>query len=531
LNHYWTISDRTELATSVYASLGRGGGTGDMGRINNRFRTDRRFRDANGEVRWDDITNWNSGGTVSDFGANNTQWNQGGGFDGQYVGVNAGPGSGFIRRSSMNSHDWYGILSTLTHHVNDKFTFTGGLDARYYKGIHYRRLEDLLALNAFYDDDDVNNPVKYVTDEGSDDDKDKIDYYNDGLVKWIGVFGQMEYSVGPLSAFVSASYSNQSFKRIDYFLYTPDEQESDWEAFSGGTVKGGLNYNLNSNHNVFFNAGYFSQQPIFDNVFLNNTNNVNEDAQNQSVTSFEVGYGYRSTYATINVNLYSTTWTDRQASRSIEVNSQDGTANFSGIGQVHQGIEMDAAISPVPSLTLTGMASFGNWRYNKDFTARVVDGDQQFIGEYTLYMEEVKVPDAAQLAFSLGAEYEIIRGLKVYGNYYIADNIYADFNIATDNSFDNPTQPDGSANQAWELPSYSLIDGGISYGFSLGGLYMTARLNVNNIADEKYISESETNILFNPSTETREIGDNGSTRNIVYYGFGRTWNAGLKIKF
>jgi outer membrane receptor protein involved in Fe transport len=60
---------------------------------------------------------------------------------------------------------------------------------------------------------------------------------------------------------------------------------------------------------------------------------------------------------------------------------------------------------------------------------------------------------------------------------------------------------------------------------------MTARLNVNNIADEKYISESETNILFNPSTETREIGDNGSTRNIVYYGFGRTWNAGLKIKF
>jgi hypothetical protein len=92
----------------------------------------------------------------------------------------------------MNSHDWYGILSTLTHEFNDSFTFTGGLDARYYKGIHYRRLEDLLGLDAFFDDDDVNNPVKYVTDEGSDADKDKIDYYNDGLVKWIGVFGQQK---------------------------------------------------------------------------------------------------------------------------------------------------------------------------------------------------------------------------------------------------------------------------------------------------------------------------------------------------
>jgi len=531
LNHYWNISDRTELATSVYASIGRGGGTGDMGRINGRFRTDRRFKDANGVVRWDEIVDWNSGGSVPAFGNDNVPWSQGGGFDGQYVGVNASPGSGFIRRSSMNSHDWYGLLSTLTHHINDNFTFTGGLDARYYKGIHYRRLEDLNGLDAFFDDDDVNNPVKYITNEGSDEDKDKIDYYNDGLVKWLGVFGQLEYSVGPLSAFVSGSYSNQSFKRIDYFLYTPDEQESDWEAFSGGTVKTGLNYNINSNHNVFFNGGYFSQQPIFDNIFLNNTNNVNGNAENQKVYSFELGYGFRSPYVSFNVNLYSTTWSDRQLSRTVEVNNEDGTANFFGIEQKHEGVEFDITGSPTPGLTLTGMASYGNWRYASDFTARVVDGNQQFIGEYTLYMDGVKVPDAAQLTFNLGAEYEIIRGLKVYGSYYFADKIYADFNVASDNSFNNPTQPDGSENQAWKLPSYSLVDGGVSYGFKIGKLFMTARLNVNNVLDEEYMSESETNILFNPDTETQSIGDNGSRRNVVYYGFGRTWNAGIKVKF
>ncbi|HYG19048.1 MAG TPA: TonB-dependent receptor, partial [Ohtaekwangia sp.] len=248
INHYWSISDRTELATSAYVSIGRGGGTGDLGRINGAFRTSPQFRNEEGTVRWDDIINWNTGGSVPDFGADNVPWDDGGGFNGSYVGVNSNPGSGFIRRSSMNEHDWYGILSTLTHEIDDSFTLTGGLDARYYKGMHYRRVENLLGLAAFFDDDDINNPVKYVTGEGNDG--DKIDYYNDGLVKWLGLFAQLEYSKDNLSAFVSGSYSNQSFQRIDYFLYEPAEQASDWEAFSGGTIKAGVNYNISENHNV-----------------------------------------------------------------------------------------------------------------------------------------------------------------------------------------------------------------------------------------------------------------------------------------
>lgn len=560
LNHYWTISEKTEVATSAYASFGRGGGTGDLGKINDRFRTDARFRNRNtdGTVRWGDIVNWNQGGTVSDFDrtvrnsdGDITQvlqgkqpWSNGGGFDGQYVGTAAYSfirlpdgtpfytdltQGGFIRRSSVNSHNWLGVLSTLTHQINDNFTFTGGLDARYYKGIHYRRLEDLLGLAAYFDDDDINNPVKYVTNEGSDADKDKIDYYNDGLVRWIGLFGQMEYSIGDLSTFVSGSFSNQSFKRIDYFLYTPDEQESDWESFMGGTVKVGANYNINSKHNVFMNGGYFSQQPLFDNVFLNFSNTVNEDAKNQKVYSFELGYGYRSTHAAVNVNLYNTTWTDRQLSKTVQVDGADGTANFFDIGQLHQGVEVDLNVSPLPKLTLTGMASLGNWRYTKNFTASVLDENQSFLQDLTLYVKDVKIPDAAQTTFSFGADYEIIRALRIYASYYYADRVHADFAI-DDNSL--TTAPSaGETNQAWQLPAYSLVDAGISYGFKIGKVQMIARVNINNVLDEEYISESETNRLFNANTETTTIGDNGSPTNIVYYGFGRTWNAGLKARF
>lgn len=526
LNHYWNISPKTELATSAYVSFGRGGGTGDLGRINGRFRTDRRFKATNpggdGMVRWDDIVSWNAGNSVPDFGANNLPWTRGGGFDGQYVGTNENPGSGFILRSSINSHNWYGLLSTLTHTINDQFTFTGGVDARFYKGIHYRRVEDLLGLSAFFDDDDINNPVKYVTGEGKDG--GKIDYYNDGLVKWGGLFGQMEYSNNNLSAFLSGSFSNQSFKRIDYFLYQEGQQESDWESFTGGTVKAGANYNLTENHNVFVNGGYFSQQPIFDNVFLNNTNNVNINSTNQQVYAFEVGYGYRSANFSLNVNAYNTEWTDRQISRTTQVNGQDGTANFFGVGQLHKGIELDFSLTPISKLNITGMASFGNWKYSDDFTASVFDTNQQLIGTLDLFMKHVKIPDAAQTTLSVGADYEVIKRFRIYGNYYYADKIYADFNVATDASFLTP------GSQAWQVPSYDLVDAGASYGFNLSDVEVILRVNVNNVLDNQYLSESETNILFNPNTEMAKIGDNGSTRNVVYYGLGRTWNVGLKIK-
>ncbi len=524
LNHYWTISEKTELATSAYVSLGRGGGTGDLGRINGSFRTSSTFKNPDGSNRFEDIVAWNRGDSIADFGPRNQPWSQGGGFDGQYVGTSS---NGFIRRSSMNEHNWFGILSNLTHQLNDQLTLVTGIDARYYKGLHYRRVEDLLGLDAYFDDDDINNPEHYVTDEGRVE-GNEIDYNNDGLVNWLGVFGQLEYSYNDLSMFISGSASNQGFKRIDYFLYEDSDplQESDWENFLGGTVKAGVNYNLNDQHNVFVNGGFFSQQPIFDNVFVNFSNEVDPDVKNQKVYAFEAGYGFRSGILSLNLNAYHTLWTDRQISRGVQINNQDGTVNFTGIGQLHQGLEMDFVVSPIDPLTITGMASLGNWRYTDDFNAQVYDVDQQLIGTSTLYMNEVKVPDAAQTTFSLDANYEIINGLRVYGTYYYAKRIFADFNIASDVSFLTP------GNQAWQLPGYSLVDGGVSYNFNLGDVNLTWRLNVNNIFDNEYISESETNILYDPEDpEDVEYGENGSINNVAYFGFGRTWNMGLKVNF
>ena len=192
LNHYWTISPKTDLKTSAYVSLGRGGGTGPRGRLRTPGSVFDSFsglnqgiHDGNGQVRFEDIRRYNQGGVISDWGGKDRNPKTGNylvGEDGRiYYDANGNivndsqtdfdsrdaTGSGFIRRASMNSHNWYGVLSTLTTKLGDNLSLIAGFDGRYYKGIHYRRVENLLGADAYSSKSDINNPQNIITTERS----------------------------------------------------------------------------------------------------------------------------------------------------------------------------------------------------------------------------------------------------------------------------------------------------------------------------------------------------------------------------
>ena len=547
LNHYWTISPKTDLKTSAYISFGRGGGTGPRGRIRapgSIFDTDFRTRDANGHVRFDDIIRYNQGATISGLGDPKE------GFNGQNVvtsdgriyfddGSRSDQGSGYIRRASMNYHNWYGILSTLTTDLGNGFNLVGGIDVRYYLGEHFRRVENLLGADAYIARSDDNNPANLITTEDAadfgnfqnssyKDGNNVLAYWNDGEVSWLGLFGQLEYTKNDLSAFLSLSASNQGFKRTDYFNYleSDPDRETDWQNFLGGTVKTGLNYNLDAKNNIFVNAGFFSRQPIFDNVFLNFVNDINEDIENQTVTAFEAGYGFRASKFNAKANVYYTKWGNRQFSQSVDITEdEEGLATFSGVEQTHIGLELELYYQPTNNLSFNGMLSAGDWKYTDNFIADVTNTDTgENLGKSTLYTDGIKVGDAAQFTMNIGATYQIVDGLRIFADWYNADNLYAFFDVTDDATNGFLFEP---GNQVVELPSYSLVDAGISYNFDVSSTNWTLRFNMNNVLDEEYISEMNTNISDDPSTPNRnEFYDN---RGI--FGFGRTWSAGLKIRF
>ena len=62
---------------------------------------------------------------------------------------------------------------------------------------------------------------------------------------------------------------------------------------------------------MFANIGYFEKAPFANAVFLNNTKDVNEGAENQKIFSAELGYGFRSPNFRADLNVYYTEWNDK----------------------------------------------------------------------------------------------------------------------------------------------------------------------------------------------------------------------------
>ncbi|APD06837.1 hypothetical protein UJ101_01318 [Flavobacteriaceae bacterium UJ101] len=547
LNWDWNISDRLSLSSVVYGSWGRGGGTGPRGRNFGiyPFRNDLTgaiadgnlpYRRADGTINFDAVVANNQAGTPYTGQISN--------YSGQIIGSNGYSEDGVntnvsVRRASINSHDWYGAISNLKYE-GEKISLGIGADLRSYKGYHYRVLNDLLGLDGYYSTGNSNDNGRIVATTvkakpfSNITEAEKINYYNIGKVNWAGLNGVAEYKHEAISAVVQAGMSNQRYQRIDYFAYPSGQAESEKEDIFGGYVKGGVNYNINSHHNVFGNAGFISRQPLFDAVFPNFSNTIN-DVDNEEVTSFELGYGYRSNIFNANVNLYRTQWDNRFISRSVNSQGVEGSANFSGIGQLHQGVEVDFNVKPIHKLKVNGMFSYGDWKYTDNVTATTFDDNQQQTGTATLYIDDVHVGDAAQLTTSLGLDYEVLNGLSFDATWHYADKLYSDFTFRLDErdwANDTWATVENHGRDNLELPDYHLFDVGMTYKKEvLNDKILIFRVNVNNLFDETYISEGNSSIMNGDANATGQTYQGVDTANQVWFGFGRTWNASLKFQF
>ncbi len=546
LNWDFTINESSNLSTVVYASWGRGGGTGNRG---NRIRT------SDGYIDYDAIYEFNE----------SVPNGEGGYF---------AAGGGYVTRSSVNSHSWYGLVSNYENKFTENLTFNVGIDYRYYYGFHHRVVEDFHGLNSWQENirlrDQNDNHETYgsfgtyknviatesfnadpwaaVTAKADED--QKIAYSNDERITYGGLFSQLEYADDRFSVFVQGSISNQNHQRFDYYQYAdqalidgtstqnvidettgepvplPDDIEPgvDSEKVSnfGFNVKGGGAYFINSQSSVYGNIGYYSRQPYHDNIYLNFTNQVNPLTENEKIFGMELGYKYTGNKFSGSVNLYSTSWKDRVVSSSDveEIDGQDVllfTTNF-GVEQLHMGLEIDATYRVIDPLRIRGFVSFGNWRYKGDAVTRVADEEQNIIEETITDVDGGEVGDAAQTTFGLGADWRITERFSIDADYRYYADLYSNV---------------GAVKENLKLPSFGVMDFGASYRLPIGqktnNLYF--RGNINNLFDTNYISELSTNI------ESGDSNANGSnyygvdSANRGFVGLGITWNVSIRYNF
>ena len=524
LRHSWAANDRLFWSNVAYLSIGTGGGTAPEGGF---ARTESGILDIDGAVEGNQpVEFFNPSGYSNNF-----------------------------IRSNNNDHFWYGLLSSVNYKLTPELTFSGGIDARYYKGDHYGTVYDLLGGTGVEDETDFNYRIdsESILYEG-----DKIIYDNSGLVRWGGVFGLLEYKKDKVSVFANISSAMTGYSMIDYMKpkeiklqdtsllvsygdtiqfggqqYTLDSKEAknqqlDWINIPSYTFKIGAAYNINKSNSVFFNTGYISKAQRFNNVISSREGDrlvVFENYDNEIIKAVELGYSYKSPIFSANLNTYYTAWENkplntpvREALEPDDPDSERIVININGINALHKGIELDFAFKPVKKWTFEGLVSVGDWKWTSGDSVNVILPNGRPV-EYEFDAKGVHVGNSAQMQFGGLIRYEPIKYLYFKLNATHFGKNYANFQPETLQGADR-------GRESWQMPNYTIFsfhagysfrDPNSNFGFSL-------RANVLNLFDTIYVSDARNNDDF--GSGTRNFDANSAT---VHFGQGRRFVLSLQI--
>jgi iron complex outermembrane receptor protein len=533
LKDYWEINKKFSLSNILYMSLGNGGGVSSTGApLQNDIET--------GVVNFQYLYNNQS---YPNF------WN---GTDLR--------NSSTILRSDVNSHRWYGLLSTFDYNPSKEISISGGLDGRYYKGIHYSYMYDMLGGDSYLfnanvvNEPEISNVNEAYNVKGMKGDKMSRDYTS--FVTWGGGFGQIEYKKNKISTFLNLTSSVTGYQRIDYYkgkdlvlgdtilaqvltylndtvvyngqTYTaasPEARVSTTEQkwIPGYTVKGGLNYNIDKHHNVFFNVGYLDKAPPFNNVF-SRSNRIFPNVVHEKITAGEIGYGAKYKKFAANLNAYYTVWLNKPQTAPV-LDDETGittTYNIEGLRAWHRGVELDFAYEIIPQkLKLEGLASIGDWIWKTDSTANFVSETEAIPESQQFSANGVHVGDAAQIQYGASVRYEPIKKLffMLRGTYFGKN--YSDF---------TPEKLTGANKdrEMWKMPNYTLFDLNMGYRFQFSKANFRLGVNIQNILDTKYISDASTRAGF---ATIDEQGNEHPDKIEVFFGQGRRFSTSLEINF
>ena len=501
LNWDYKINEMADLSTVLYASWGRGGGTGSLGSSSNRIRVGGDGANQD-EIDFDTIFANNSATGVGNFG------------------------NSYHRRASVNNHNWYGLLSNLSLDVADNWDVNIGFDGRTYTGDHFRQVNDLLGLSSYQDNFRTDRPSDYsftneyeadpwaaLFDSASEEDRYQYDYSE--TINYLGGFGQAEYAADGFSAFVQGAVSTQSYQREGRFVGTGDGLgESEQVSKVGYNIKGGLGFDIDKQNAVFFNSGFYSRQPFLDNIFADIRNSnalVSPDVENEEITGLEAGYRLQTNELRFNVDLYYTEW----GNRFLSINGPEldegvfSTYRLTDVTQLHKGIEVDLEYRPKGApYSLTAFGQTGRWEYrgSSPYTLQN-DETSTFVDEGEINLTGARVGNAPQTQVGAGLNLDLMKNVTVDFNWIYNKDLY---------EFVDPSDVAEAAfagvdYQNERLDPYSLFDGGLTWNFMFGDQKVQFRSNVYNLFNNGYVNQKD------------PFG--------YYLGIRRTYNASLRLNF
>jgi len=531
LRDFWTIADNFTVSNNLYLSIGKGGGDRPRSSIKDTRLSHDPSDPYYGQINWQSIydDNWKPQPPLN-LRPINPSFSDSLTYAGNYI------------TRQHNEHYWYGLLSKFNYRISPSFNLSGGVDLRSYKGIHFTTIRNLLGGDYVIDVSD--RRIDYSSDQrqAMKYEGDTINYFYDGLVRWGGLFSQLEYSANRISAFLNLTTAVSGYNKVDYF----EKAESGWIYKQGFTVKSGANYNISKNSSLFMNLGYLSRVRAYRYFYKGFTTEFADELDNELVKAIELGYNFAAPRYSMQLNAYYTRWENKPTNRIYssynlqpgdpgyvegdpDVNNDNRVyADIPGMNARHMGVEMDFVYKVRYNLELQGTVSLGDWiwdSYIEDLQFYLDENNQPVQKQLDFDARGIHVGDAAQTQLGSSVRYEPFKGFYVNLRQTYFGKYFSNFTPEA------TTDDEGNVRDSWVIPNFNLFDMHAGYSFRLQAFdapRFSIRFSLLNALNTTYIWDATNNDSFSPYSDFQDFDAKSAT---VFFGMGRRFTASFGITF
>ncbi|WP_027387636.1 carboxypeptidase-like regulatory domain-containing protein [Chryseobacterium gregarium] len=424
------------------------------------------------------------------------------------------------------------------HNFNDTTKFLFNISYQNYRTEQYREVNDLLGSDFVLNRDPfaaTNQPSKSgLFNQGEENVAkrvgDKMTYDYIFRRQEVKANPGLKFRTGAFDIFVSAMASYSSSNReglFNHYLYKDSYGKGANFNYWNFGMKGQAVYRLNGRNFFVYNGAYYSQAPYLEDLFINPRVNGSTapNVKNMKVRANDLSYIISTPFLKLRLTGY---WVDtdnettvqRFFADGIQLNNADDqgdqtivqsafvTQVMTDVKKRNMGVELGADLKVVPTLSVQGLVSLGQYTYRNDPTtyfasdaAGTLSNGLPYLNLGKAYINNYRQGGTPQQAFSLGARYNSPKYWWAGANWNYFDDNYLDPSalIRTESFVQNNNSGTPYYNlseselrrvlEPTRLPSSFFLNLNTGKSWMIGTYYVLISASVNNILNNrKYIT-------------------------------------------
>ena len=339
----------------------------------------------------------------------------------------------------------FSLATKLEKQLTKNSNLNAGLQLQSNTGMHYQTMDDLLGNATFHNtntyavkDYGQASQVFYDLNDGASPREvkvgDKFGYDYNLLVKKAQLWASYSADVRFAHLFVTGRMAGQTMQRDGKMRngMAPDNSygKSSTAIFLDGGAKAGAHLNLGAGHAVAIGVGYEWKAPAPRTAFsaAQVNNDFVKDLKQEKIFSAEVGYQWKNSWMSANLNAYYAGMKDvtEQSLFYSDIESSFAYVSLTGIKKEYYGLELGMNFKLTDWLNLKALGTVSEAKYTNNANMRML------LSNTGTYIDELCITDGMRegstplTAGSLDLSYHANGWyIDLIGNYY--DNIYLYF--------------------------------------------------------------------------------------------------------